>query len=720
MARTAAQAPSTGHRGLQIGLRGRAGRLNARAESWLEVERDQLMLWVPVMLGLGIAAWFTLGGPEAWSALILGGAGIGVGALMLPLGGRLARVVGVGALLIATGCALIWIRSERAAAPVLARPVVASFDAVIERVERQPARERVRVTVAPIGREDLPPAIRINIDEDRAPDGLADGAVLRLRARLMPPAPPAVPGAYDFQRIAWFQGLGATGRSLGEVQVIRAADAPQGTLRARLTAHVQAQVGPSAGGVATALVTGDRGGISPEDDEAMRRSGLAHLLSISGLHVTAVVGATMLVLMRVLALFPALATRVRLPVVAAAGAGLVAIAYTLLSGSEVPTVRSCIAALLVLAALAWGREAITLRLVAAGATLVLLLWPEALVGPSFQLSFAAVTAIVALHQHPRIKALLAKRDENWIRGFWRGLLGLLLTGLAVEAALTPIAVYHFHKSGIYGALANLVGIPLTTFVVMPLEALALFLDLFGLGAPVWWVAAQTLELLLWIAHTTANAPGSVALIPGMPGGAYALIVGGLLWLCLWKSGMRRWGVVSFLLGVIWTLATPPPDLLVTGDGRHLALRTPEGGMALLRDRAGDYVRDTLSENAGFSGELAALSALPNAACSADVCIADHIQDGRVWRIVATRSGYHLDIGDMMRLCREADIIVSERRLPRTCNPRWLKLDRWTLRETGGVGIAFGGPHVVTVRTGTQHPWIDPPTVAPPWQPRGGQ
>lgn len=209
------------------------------------------------------------------------------------------------------------------------------------------------------------------------------------------------------------------------------------------------------------------------------------------------------------------------------------------------------------------------------------------------------------------------------------------------------------------------------------------------------------------------------MIPGMPGGAFALVLAGLLWLCLWKSRMRRWGMVPFLLGVIWTLATPPPDLLVTGDGRHLALRTPDGGMALLRERAGDYVRDTLGENAGFSGELEPLSALPNAACSADICIADHVQGGRVWRIVATRSGHHLDIADMMRLCREADIFVSERRLPRTCHPRWLRLDRSMLRETGGVGIAFDGPHVLTVRTGTRHPWIDPPTVAPPWEPRGG-
>lgn len=706
-----------GEGALQTGAVARAHRASARTEAWLEVERDQLILWSPVALGTGIAAWFALPSAIWWTALILAMGGVAVAAVLLPAGGRLARVIGWAAALVAAGCALIWLRAETASAPVLARPVVTELTATVERVERQPARDRVRVRLAPIDRADLPPLVRINIDAVAAPAGLANGAVVRLRARLMPPAPPAVPGAYDFQRLAWFDGLGATGRAFGEITIVEGAARPEGTIRARLTAHVQASAGERTGGVATALVTGDRGGISPEDDEAMQLSGLAHLLSISGLHVTAVVGATMLVLLRLLALSPWLANRVRLPVVAAAGAGLAAIGYTLLSGAEVPTVRSCIAALLVLAALAMGREAITLRLVAAGATLVLLLWPEVLMGPSFQFSFAAVTSIVALHEHPRVKALLARRDEDLPRRFGRFVLGLLLTGLAVEAALTPIAIYHFHKSGIYGSLANLVAIPLTTFAVMPLEALALFLDLFGLGAPAWWLASLTLELLLWIAHVTANAPGSVAMVPGMPGAALLLVIGGFLWMALWRTRIRRLGLIPFAAGVAWTLSVPPPDLLITGDGRHLALRTPSGQMALLRDRTGDYVRDTLSENAGVTGEMTALSASEGAACSSDLCVADVERGGRSWRIVATRSTHHLEIADMMRMCREADIIISERRLPRTCAPRWLRLDRQTLRQSGGVAIGFDPLRIVTVRSGSAHPWIDPPSVAPPWRPR---
>ena len=177
----------------------------------------------------------------------------------------------------------------------------------------------------------------------------------------------------------------------------------------------------------------------------------------------------------------------------------------------------------------------------------------------------------------------------------RALLALVLTGVAVEVALSPIALYHFHKAGLYGALANIVAIPLTTFVIMPLEALALLFDPIGLGEPFWWLAGMALRMLLGLAHLTAAAPGAVATLPSMPPVAFALMVAGGLWLLLWRSGWRLWGLVPAAAGAVWALATPSPDLIVTGDGRHLALRTAEGGYALLRERAGDYVRDLLTE-----------------------------------------------------------------------------------------------------------------------------
>ena len=712
MASSAANAPSTGLAPLQIAVGRRLFAVLAAVEGWLEAERDQLVLWIPVALGAGVTAWFILPDPRAWIGTLLALAGVALAALAIGRGGRAGRALAIGAVLAALGIALVWWRAERVAAPVLARPAIATMAVTVEAVEPLPARDLVRLTVRLFGGDaPLPPRFRINLVEKDA-GSVQRGAAIRLRGRLMPPPTAAVPGAYDFARTAWFAGIGATGRGFAPVTILAPGKAPAADFRARLSRHVQSRIDGSAGAIAATLATGDRGAIADDDAEAMRRAGLAHLLAISGLHVSAVIGAVMLLVSRLLALSPWLALRVRVPVVAAGAGAVAAIGYTVLTGAQVPTVRACIAALLILTALVMGREALTLRLVATGAVIVLLAWPETLAGPSFQLSFTAVTVIVALHEHPAARTWFARRAESPMRRIGRALLSLFLTGLAVEIALAPIALYHFHKSGLYGALANIVAIPLTTFVVMPLEALALLLDLVGLGAPCWWLTGQALDLLLRIARATAAAPGAVAALPGMPDGAFALMVLGGLWLLLWRTPWRRLGALPLIVGASWAALTPPPDLLVTGDGRHVAIRTADGKIALLRDRSGDYTRSMLAENGGIDDDPVLLSDQRDARCSRDLCLASRHAGGRTWRILATRSPYLVPINDLIAACRSADIVVSERRLPRGCTPHWLRLDRPTLTRTGGVAITFASGHIATVfDPGDQHPWRQPPLVA---------
>ena len=689
--------------------------VGAAIERWLEAERDQLPLWLPVMIGAGVTAWFMLPDARAWREVALGLFSITLAAVALGRHGRAMRMVATAASMALLGLGLVWWRAERVTAPVLARPVVAEITGTVVRAEPLSARGLVRVTLA-TQTAGLPKLVRINIADADVPPGIGRGAVIRLKARLMPPPGPSVPGGYDFSRVAWFDGLGATGRGFAPVTVVTPAQAGS-DLRSALTAHITTQLPGSPGGVAAALATGDEGAIAEPDAEAMRRAGLAHLLSVSGLHITAVVGATMVLVLRLLALSPWLALRFRLPLIAAMAGAAAAIGYTLLTGSQVPTIRSCVAALLVLAALALGREAMTLRLVAAGAVVVLIAWPESLAGPSFQLSFAAIASIVALHEHPWVAATFLPHEEGWLRRLARAGGSLLLTGIVVELALMPIAVFHFHKAGVYGAAVNIVAIPLTTFVIMPLEVLALLFDLAGLGSPWWWLAGCALKALLWLANVVANAPGSSAALPAMPVGAYAAMVVGGLWIALWRTRWRRLGAVPLVLGAVWALTTPAPDLLVTGDGRHVAVRTA-AGLALLRDRAGDYTRSTLAENAGFEGEPLLLSEQADARCSRDLCItdlgnADAGKSGRRWRIIATRSGYPVPIGELVAACRAADIVVSERVLPRTCTPRWLKLDRRMLAKTGGIAATLSTGRVDTVlRPGDRHPWRDPPTIAP--------
>ena len=681
--------------------------LSKLIETQLEKERDQLPLWVPVALGCGIASWFNLANPAWWLAFISLCGGIALLAVVAGRDTRAGKALFWFTLLAAIGCALIWFRSWSVAAPVLERPLVTIFNAEIERVEPVLARDMVRLTLSTGDNPELPPRVRVNVPLDRAGPGLQDGALIQLRARLMPPAMPALPGAYDFSERAWFQGLGATGQALGDARILRPAD-PLFALsryREQLSAHVQSQMAGAAGAIGATLATGDRGAIDEADAEAMRRSGLAHLLSISGLHVTAVVGAIYLLVLKLLALSPPLALRFRLPVVAAGCAALAAVAYTLMTGAQVPTIRACVAALLVLVALMMGRSAITLRMVAAGALFVLVFWPESLVGPSFQLSFAAVTAIIALHEHPRIKTMFMLREETLLRRAGRFIFALFLTGLVVEIALMPIALYHFHKAGLYGALANIIAIPLTTFVIMPLEALALMLDSVGLGAPVWWLCEQALGSLIALAHFVSSRPGAVTMLPTMNVIAFGLVLLGGLWLCLWRERWRYWGVIPAVIGALLIITNRAPDIYITGDGRHVGIRNDQGELAMLRTSGGDFIRDMIRENAGVEGKSQALEDWPNAECNADSCLVTLHADGRDWQILATRSSHYISALALSAACRRADIVVSERRLPQSCAPRWLKADRSLLSQVGGMTINLENQHISTALGWTgRHIW----------------
>ncbi|HUG45610.1 MAG TPA: ComEC/Rec2 family competence protein [Sphingomicrobium sp.] len=658
-----------------------------------------------VGFGSGIAAWFWLGSRSGWLGLLALCGGVALVALSRP-GGRLERAIGIFALAVALGCASVWARSAYVAAPRLDWPTIASFEARVEGVEQLVAKGDLRLTLA-LSDPKLPPRVRVSLDSETAPPGIARGSKVRLRARLAPPPAMALPGSYDFARDAWFRGIGAVGRVLGPVEVLDPA-LPGGlySLRERLGKRVREQLPGSSGTIATALATGDKSAVSKADAEAMRRSGLAHLLAVSGLHIGALVGAAMLLTLKLLALNQRLALRVNLILLAAGVGALAGIGYTLLTGMQVPTVRSCIAALLVLGGIALGRDALSLRLLAVGALAVLLVRPEFLTGASFQFSFAAVTAIVALHTTPWARRMFHRRGEGFPAAFGRGLLALLATGIAVEIALIPFALYHFNKAGLYSVAANLVAIPLTTFVIMPSLAAALFLDLFGLGAPFWFLNGVAIDLLLWVARQVSTAPGAVAMLASMPVWPLAAMVFGGLWVCLWTRQARLLGLVPFAIGAAGAAATPVPDLLVTGDGRHLAIVTGEGAPRILRNRTGDFMREIFAESAGFDGDPQALEDAPFASCSRDSCVAKVAGEGRSWSLLATRSSAWLDYPDLVRSCAQADIAVSDRWLPRGCEPRWLKLDRSTLEVTGGIAIYLDQqPRVITVAELVgEHPW----------------
>lgn len=681
-------------------------RMADAAEAFLVQSGFDRAPWLAVVFASGILAWFALPGPWQWCAAMAGGVLAALGALAVwPLGsladetrGNLRMAVIAAGLVFALGVGVIWARSAIVGAEPISRPAFSRLHGTVLEREDEPAEGRLRLTLAVRDAESgTARKVRVNVPLDAfGPEGvpttLGEGATVRLRARLMPPAPPMLPGAYDFARAAWFKGLAATGSAVGPVEIFKSApDAGSlAKIQRALAAHVRSRVEGSAGTIAAAFASGDRGSISETDQIAMRDAGLTHLLSISGLHVSAVIAAAYVVVLRLLALWPALALRVRLPIVAAASAAVAGIGYTLLTGAEVPTVRSCVAALLVLGALMLGREALSLRMVAVAAGVVLLLWPESAIGPSFQMSFAAVLAIIAVSTSAPVRAFLAPRDEPWAARMGRRVVMLFVTGVVIELALMPVVLFHFHRAGLYGAVANVVAIPLVTFVSMPLIALALALDTLGAGAPAWWLVERSLALLLGIAHFTAAQAGAVRLMPQISGWAIALFALGGLWLALWRGRVRLAGLVPVVLASGLVALTPIPDLLVAGDGRQvgITMNAPDGTRHLLslHDSRSTYTRDNLMELAGVAGEPLVLADWPGARCSSAFCVMTIRRGGRDWVILLARGREQVEERALAAACGRADIVVSERFLPRACQPRWLKADRRYLEESGGLSI----------------------------------
>ena len=694
-----------------------------RVEDFLLTERAQIPLWSPAAFGLGIVLYFMLPWAGERLAVVAGAAAVaGAG---VALRGVVGRMLVWGGVLAALGVGIAAYRSNDAASPVLRDRYEGDVAGTVESVEVRSGRGQVRFILAPAD-PGLPPHVRLSLKTSAVPAGLAPGAHVRVRAMLLPPQGPSFPGGYDFARTLWFSQIGATGYPLGTAVITRTAGAPNGigewldAARARLTRRIETQVPGDAGAISAAFVTGDQGQISTATNLAMRWSGMAHLLSISGVHIAIVVGGTMWLTRALLCLSPWIALRWPVKAIAAGAAAATGIAYTILAGAQVPTVRSCIGTVVVLLGIILGREALSLRLLAAGGFVILAIRPEALLGPSFQLTFAAVTGLVALFNSKVGRWLTSPRQNaSWLSRTLQHVAGLVVTGVIAEALLSATALFHFNATGAYGVLANLVAIPWTSFVIMPLLVVALALDPLGIAHPVYWLLGKSMDALIWLADTVAAWPGSVIRLGLMPVSAYALLVGGGLWLFIWQTRPRWWGVVPIVAGAILALAARPPDLLVSADGHHVGILLDaydaEGPrMALLRERTGDFLRDVWGGVTAATAD-AAIADLPTGDCTVDACVARIGTGPSALRLLATLSKDRIGRPAFAPACAAADIVVSDRRLPGWCRPRWLKLDRTALGTTGAVAIWRSPRRVETVAALTgDHPWLPQPQE---WRPR---
>jgi competence protein ComEC len=594
-------------------------------------ERARVFLWSPVALAAGIAGYFALPfEPSGWLAITPLIAAF-ILKSVIPRG-SLGSFAATGLLLAALGFGLAKARVEAVRAPVLSKSLRgAAVVGTIVRIEPRPPRGvrlTLRVeTLAQLADSERPEIIHVRImtgGVDAAP-----GDRVRLSATLSPPAKPAIPGGFDYARTAWFERVGAVGYSFAKPVV--EARAATGTLpetwtravealRQAIAARIHAALPGESGAIAAALIMGERGGITTATNDAYRSSGLFHILSISGLHMVIMAGAVFFSVRLILAAIPYLALNFEIKKWAAAAGILGTFGYLAISGGAFATVRSALMILFIFGAVLLDRPALALRNVAVSAFVILAIFPESLFDAGFQMSFAAVTGLIAAYEEVRRRATRKNEPHPVIRvAMFFG--GIVTSTLIASAAVAPFAAYHFHQSQQYAVLANLVAIPICNIVVMPAALAALVLMPIGLEKLALVPMGLGIDAMSACANFVAKLPGAVGHIPAIPQPAFILMIMGGLWLALWQSRLRILGAGLILAGLAVAPFMPRPDVLISRNGELVALRGPDGLLSALSARQSKYDLERWLEHDGDARSAAEVQRASAFTCDGVGCVA---------------------------------------------------------------------------------------------------
>ena len=690
-----------------------------RLRDYLAAEQER---WFPVavvaMTG-GIGLYYALPREPGFMALSASFAlGCAAAALAARTQGAAWRFVLILVLSGAFGFAIAKVRTLTISAPVIERefgPV--GVDGRIESVSvLAPKRARIVLLPTRIGKQTdhLPLRLRLSISGEKTMAGLAPGQWVSAYARLLPPPEPAQPGGYDFARWAFFEGIGGVGFTLGapkqlgpahEVTLIERFNTAMEQMRAQMTTRIQTVLPNDDGAISAALITGERTAIADDDVQAFRDSGLQHVLSISGLHM-ALAGFGIFWLIRAsLALWPLVALTQPIKKWAAVAALGGATFYLFLSGASAPAVRSYIMLSCMLFAVLADRPALSMRAVALAALFILLVAPENVVEPSFEMSFAAIVALIALAEWQRERKRADPTDIGWLtRGvkyLWRYAAGVVLTSLVAGLATTPFAIFHFDRAAGYSLLSNLLALPIVGCIIMPAAAIAVVLMPFGFDAWPLKVMGWGVHLMTAIARWVAALPGAVALVRAWPVGAMIAIVFGGLWLCLWQKSWRWAGLGPIAAGFLVIAFATPPDILLARDGTSAAIRGKAGHFVLLGNRLDEYTAEQWLLRDGDA--RAVDEARKDSVCDENGCVGKTGSGATV--------SLALRLAALVDDCERADILLAAIPVRRDCaRPRQI-IYRFAVARNGAMAIYLDGQDMRTETVAAWRgvrPWTGPP------------
>ncbi|MDU8929742.1 ComEC/Rec2 family competence protein [Alisedimentitalea sp. MJ-SS2] len=646
-------------------------------------QRGHLFAWVPVFLAFGIGLYFGLGfepglGWLPWLTIAI------LLQVVATLRWRSGWVPLVWAICIgAVGFGLAMTRAHVVQHPVLGWRYYGPVEGRVIGIDRSGSGAmRVlldQVILSKVAPDRTPERVRVSLHGEGGV-ALEPGARVIVTANLSPPSGPVEPSGFDFQRHAWFQKLGAVGYSRTPLLILVAPETSGGwaqwLLRARLglSARVQAVLPGDTGAFAAAIMSGDRTGIGQETLQNLRTTNLAHLLAISGLHMGLLTGFVFAVFRLGLNLWPGLGLRVPVKKLAALMALVVAAGYLALSGGNIATERAFVMVGVALLAVVADRRVISLWAVALAAVIVLVLWPEALLGPGFQMSFAATTALVAVFRY------LREAEIGLGPGWMRPIAATAISSAVAGLATAPIAAAHFNQISHFGLIANLLSVPFMGVLVIPAALLAAILLPFGLEAPALKCVGLGVDWILGVAAFVAELEGTRGAVPSPSWTVLPLFAIGALIVVIWHGRLRFVGCAPIILAMALWVLTPRPAVLVAGSGGLVGILT-EKGRALSKPRGAGFVARNWLENDGdpVDQELAA---------------ARWSMVGDSWKI------RHVTENSALQglVCTAGEVVVSNKRIdgPLPCEV----YDARRLRRSGALAIypdTGKGPRIVTAR-----------------------
>ena len=675
-----------------------------------EAAHRRLFPWSAIAFGIGIVLCFSAEGiPSPWPALI--GLTLCIGTAIAIRRNHLARNAAIAVALIFAGFGSAAIRQHGVDAPIVERITIAHVEGFVENIEERDRGARIVIRVEHLEGftpEWTPARVRVTLRDRRE---IVAGDYIRARTRLMPPPEAAWPGGYDFARGAYFLGIGAVGSVLGAAQIVeppfRAGLLSRmrafiDTARTTTTARIASVIGGQPGAVAAALVTGKRGLISEETNEALRAAGIYHIVSISGLHMVLAAGTIFWLTRAILALAPILALSLPLKKIAAVAAITGALGYCIFSGAQVATVRAVIMTGVMLGAVLFDRPALSMRNLAIAALIVMAWEPETILGPSFQMSFSAVVGLIAGAEWLRMHGKTSKppvdlvgRGVRWVT---TGMLGIATTTIIATIATGPFAAYHFQIANPYGLIGNGLALPIVSILVMPAAVIGMLAYPFGLDGPAWLVMGYAVDHVIKAAAWVQTFSGSTVPVAAFGAGALGLMVVGLLVGTLFVSPLRRLSLIPAALGLFAATMPERPDIFVDRGGAGAAVRAGDGALLIL-GRPSAFVAEQWLKADGDGRRARDPTLTAAVTCDPLGCVGD-LGGGRYAAFVSDRRAFAED-------CARAGIVITPLAAPDYCRPELL-IDRNRLSELGAIAVRFTdeGPIITGVRSQTEtRPWL---------------